>query len=209
MKERKRILTIFGGIITVLVGIFILIISGYVLVESIAGTDPLGILATFGLIIILQIVLFIVALGLSVALITIGAFEIRLGIYKNLEYSERTGLLIAYSIFEGILIVLFVTIAVILAEFEALSGSSFIVAVGLGVGFILKIIDHIIFKVYVKKGKIVLVQNPVVANPAQLNINLQKLNNINLSNDKKNKKQLVAEKTVEEEPAKKVVKKNQ
>lgn len=187
MKERKRVLTILGGIINVLIGIFTIFVSGYFLIMAIQETDPWLILATFGMLIIFAFVFFIVGLGLAIALISIGGIEIRLGARKNLEYSARKGMVAGFCIFEGIVIVLFSILSALAVSIEPLAVSGMLIAVGIGISFIFKIIDLIVFNSYVKKGKIIL--NPKTSLDAKANINLENLNKLDLKVDKKNKKE--------------------
>lgn len=154
MKDKPKIFTIMSGIITILLGVFTCILSVFVLLAAVTGSDPWLMLATLGMLIILQIILFIIALGIGIAVIVIGAFEIKLGTLNNYEYSLRKGSVVGYCIFNGILIFLG-----IISIFLTSASSSLVIISSILTGvfllcFIFKILDYSLFKRKVNKGLI-------------------------------------------------------
>lgn len=186
MKERKRILTILGGVLNILVGVFALILFGMLIVASLGISGTSTGWETLGLLFILPIliILIIVALGFAIAMVVVGAMQIRLGLYKNIEYSARTGTVIGFSIFEGVLVFILFISTMIFVQAMEIRAILITATIMILVSFILKIIDLIIFNSYVKKGKIILNKNTDIDVSKKANVNLENLNKINFDNIK-------------------------
>jgi hypothetical protein len=169
MKDKPKILTIFSGIITILLGIFFCVLSVFVLLSAITGTDPWLMLASLGMLIILQIILFIMALGIGIAIIAIGSLEIRLGTLNNYEYSLKKGSVIGYCIFNGILIFLG-----LIGIFLTTASTPFVIISSVLTGvfllcFVFKIIDYKLFKRKIDKG-LISIEKPASANFANVDL---------------------------------------
>lgn len=168
MKDKPKILTILAGVGTILLGIFTCVVSVFILVDLVSGSNPWLMLATFGMLLVFQIILFLFALGIGITIIVIGSLEVRFGTLSNYEYSRGLSSLVGYSVFDAILIILSIVGIIFTA------GSSFtipfIILVAMSaISFIFKMIDYGIFKKKINKGLI-------SVEKSQAKIDLSKLN---------------------------------
>lgn len=176
MKDKPKIFTILAGVGTILLGIFTCVISIFILVGVVSGTDPLLMLATFGLLLIFQIILFFLALGVGITIIVIGSLQVRLGTLLNYEYSKSFSAVVGYSVFDSILIILSL-VGIFAGSGPVLAASAVIGSVSL-ISLIFKIIDYKIFKKKVNKG-LISVEKP------ETKVDLSKLNLTSLTKEKK------------------------
>ncbi len=188
MKDRAKILTIISGIITVLLGIFTCVISVFVLLGAVSESDPLMMLATLGMLLVLQILLFIFALGVGIFIITMGALQIKLGSLSNYEYSLRKGSVIGFSCFDAIILII---VSIICAIFPTSGVFASCGAIGgvLLLCFTFKILDYALFKKKTNKGLISIEKPKPAIDFSNLNLNkkdhqkeLEKLNKLKEDN---------------------------
>lgn len=168
MKDKPRVLTILAGVITILLGIFVAILSVFILLGAVAGSDPLLMLVTLGMLLMLQIILFVVALAVSIIVIIIGSLEIKLGTQSNYEYSLRKGSVIGYCCFDAIIAIIAGVACFVFRSSSVLIVCAILVGILL-ICFLFKLLDYVIFKKKVNKG-LISIDRP------KTNINLDALN---------------------------------
>lgn len=155
MKRNLKTLTLLSGICSILLGVGLILITGFSLLFEYAVPSLWLTLLSVILLVALQVAIFLVALVIGIVLIVLGASEIRIATLPHARYKKRLPQLIIYSIFNVVAIVFAVFIAMI-ASFLSIKIIYFAIASLIALCIIFKILDYSVFICRFKKGKILI-----------------------------------------------------
>lgn len=148
--RKTRPLTFISGIVSLVLGFSITVLSLMLLAENIIETNSSIMSDLFNFSVGFLVLLSIFAFCIGIAKVILGATEIHISFQKNRLYSEHSSLVMSMVVFD-------VVILSILVLFSLLWGSTGLQWYGIGmavlffINLVLKFVDLILFKAKVKR----------------------------------------------------------